>query len=78
MALNLADIPGPHLLPIASAIPGACGVVFVWERVGSVYQVSWNLLLPYRFARHASPPTTAIYTRHFADGAPAEVRSLPC
>ena len=46
--------------------------------VTSVYRASKNLFLAQRFARHASPITTIIYT-HPADEELWEgVRDLPC
>ena len=46
--------------------------------VTNVYRSSKNLFLAQRFARHASPLTTVIYT-HPADEELAEgVRDLPC
>jgi integrase/recombinase XerC len=46
--------------------------------VTTVYCVSRDLFLAQRFARHASPLTTTIYTHPSDDELRARVRALPC
>ena len=46
--------------------------------VTNVYRASRNLFLAQRFARHASPLTTTIYTHPSDDELQSEVRHLPC
>jgi len=46
--------------------------------ITNVYRASRNLFLAQRFARHASPLTTIIYTHPADDELAAGVRDLPC
>ena len=46
--------------------------------VTNVYRASQNLFLAQRFARHASPLTTTIYTHPSDDELRSQVRHLPC
>ena len=46
--------------------------------VTSVYRMSRDLFLAQRFARHASPLTTVIYTHPSDDELATGVRALPC
>ena len=46
--------------------------------VTAVYRATGNLFLAQRFARHASPLTTIIYTHPSDEELYAGVRDLPC
>jgi integrase/recombinase XerC len=46
--------------------------------ITNVYRASKNLFLAQRFARHASPLTTIIYTHPADEELAASVRDLPC
>ncbi len=46
--------------------------------VTNVYRASRNLFLAQRFARHASPLTTIVYTHPADEELAAGVRDLPC
>jgi len=46
--------------------------------VTNFYRTSRDLLLAQRFARHASPLTTVVYTHPSDEELYAEIRDLPC
>lgn len=72
-------------MPIIS--PQAAGLSSDWRpgqlrsprsAVINVYRASGNLFLAQRFARHASPLTTIIYTHPSDEELYAGIRDLPC
>jgi hypothetical protein len=46
--------------------------------VTKVYRASWDLFLAQRFARHASPLTTVVYTHPSDEELYAGIRDLRC
>jgi site-specific recombinase XerC len=46
--------------------------------VTNVYRVSRDLFLAQRFARHASPLTTTVYTHPSDDELQSQLQSIPC